>query len=118
MLAFGISFMSGTGGKLGWSWIFVSAHDPDASSQTLTKTKQILEGIFTIAAGIFSSFSMYRLPFMVVRADQSTYSSRGLPGDRNVPYGGRASLCRLEEEYVSCTPSPVLLVDSKLSYRV
>ena len=25
ILAYGISFMSGVGGKLGWSWIFVSA---------------------------------------------------------------------------------------------
>ena len=25
LLAFGISFMSGTAGLLGWSWIFVSA---------------------------------------------------------------------------------------------
>lgn len=24
LLAYGISFMSGVGGKLGWSWIFVS----------------------------------------------------------------------------------------------
>ncbi len=31
LLAYGISFMSGTGGLLGWSWIFVSGrHPPNA----------------------------------------------------------------------------------------
>ncbi|KAI0708284.1 MFS general substrate transporter [Earliella scabrosa] len=44
LLAFGISFMSGTGGLLGWSWIF------------------IIEGLFTVAVGIMAVFVLPDLP--------------------------------------------------------
>jgi MFS family permease len=44
ILAYGISFMSGLGGKLGWSWIF------------------ILEGCATVVVGIFSYFAMVDFP--------------------------------------------------------
>ena len=58
LLAFGISFMSGTDGMLGWSWIFVS----DRSSRPVTSAlkitlRQIIEGIATVAVGILSFFS-------------------------------------------------------------
>jgi sugar phosphate permease len=44
LLAFGISFMSGTRGLLGWSWIF------------------ILEGIATVAVGILAAFVLVDFP--------------------------------------------------------
>ncbi|TFK86312.1 MFS general substrate transporter [Polyporus arcularius HHB13444] len=44
LLAYGISFMSGTGGLLGWSWIF------------------IIEGLFTVAVGIIAYFALPDLP--------------------------------------------------------
>ncbi|KAI0696771.1 MFS general substrate transporter [Cerioporus squamosus] len=44
LLAYGISFMSGTGGLLGWSWIF------------------ILEGLFTIFVGIVAFYLLPDLP--------------------------------------------------------
>ncbi|KAF8651375.1 hypothetical protein AX16_004822 [Volvariella volvacea WC 439] len=44
LLAYGISFMSGTQGLLGWSWIF------------------ILEGIATVAVGIVAFFAMVDFP--------------------------------------------------------
>ncbi|KAF9558966.1 MFS general substrate transporter [Agrocybe pediades] len=44
LLAFGISFMSGTRGLLGWSWIF------------------ILEGIATVAVGILAFFVLVDFP--------------------------------------------------------
>ncbi|KAH8091641.1 MFS general substrate transporter [Cristinia sonorae] len=44
LLAFAISFMSGTDGKLGWSWIF------------------IIEGCATIAVGILSAFVLVDFP--------------------------------------------------------
>ncbi|TFK32744.1 MFS general substrate transporter [Crucibulum laeve] len=44
LLAFGISFMSGTAGLLGWSWIF------------------ILEGIMTVAVGILAFFVLVDFP--------------------------------------------------------
>ncbi|KAI9449179.1 MFS general substrate transporter [Lactarius psammicola] len=44
LLAYGISFMSGTDGLLGWSWIF------------------ILEGIATVAVGIIAFFVMVDFP--------------------------------------------------------
>ena len=42
LLAFGISFMSGTAGLLGWSWIF------------------IIEGLATVVVGFISFFSESR----------------------------------------------------------
>ncbi|THG98143.1 hypothetical protein EW026_g4006 [Hermanssonia centrifuga] len=44
LLAFGISFMSGTAGMLGWSWIF------------------ILEGLATVLAGILAVFVLVDFP--------------------------------------------------------
>ncbi|KAI0692598.1 MFS general substrate transporter [Cerioporus squamosus] len=44
LLAYGISFMSGTGGLLGWSWIF------------------IIEGLFTVAIGMIAYFVLPDLP--------------------------------------------------------
>ncbi|EKM57352.1 uncharacterized protein PHACADRAFT_119721 [Phanerochaete carnosa HHB-10118-sp] len=44
ILAYGISFMSGVGGKLGWSWIF------------------ILEGCFTVLVGFASLFILIDFP--------------------------------------------------------
>ncbi|KAF8626636.1 hypothetical protein AX15_004776 [Amanita polypyramis BW_CC] len=44
LLAYGISFMSGTGGLLGWSWIF------------------ILEGLATVVVGFIALFVMVDLP--------------------------------------------------------
>jgi len=44
LFAFGISFMSGRGGLLGWSWIF------------------IIEGLLTIAVGIFAAFILVDFP--------------------------------------------------------
>lgn len=44
ILAYGISFMSGVGGMLGWSWIF------------------ILEGCFTILVGFVSLFILIDFP--------------------------------------------------------
>jgi len=44
LLAYGISFMSGTAGKLGWSWIF------------------ILEGCATVCVGVLAFFVMVDLP--------------------------------------------------------
>ena len=41
LLAFGISFMSGTAGMLGWSWIF------------------IIEGLATVVVGFISFFSAF-----------------------------------------------------------
>lgn len=41
LLAFGISFMSGTAGMLGWSWIF------------------IIEGMATVVVGFISFFGAY-----------------------------------------------------------
>ncbi|KAJ3558218.1 hypothetical protein NM688_g1060 [Phlebia brevispora] len=44
ILAYGISFMSGTSGRLGWSWIF------------------IIEGSFTVAVGLVSIFVLIDSP--------------------------------------------------------
>lgn len=53
LLAYGISFMGGTRGMLGWSWIFVSStiHHPGTTSSTCS---QILEGIATVVVGLIA----------------------------------------------------------------
>lgn len=55
MFAYGISFMSGTGGLLGWSWIFVSG--VIIQSRSSLDVMQILEGILTVVVGIAACFS-------------------------------------------------------------
>ena len=57
MLAYGISFMSGTGGLHGWSWIFVrfrGSHQSGCVSKVCFM--QIIEGLFTIVIGITAYF--------------------------------------------------------------
>ena len=60
LLAFGISFMSGTAGLLGWSWIFVSisvnALLPSAAAARSFSSRQILEGLATILVGAAAYF--------------------------------------------------------------
>lgn len=58
LLAYGISFMSGTGGLLGWSWIFVSMLKMSLKLSRLN-TNQILEGILTVLVGILAFFGMF-----------------------------------------------------------
>ena len=58
LLAYGIGFMSGTQGLLGWSWIFVSfiiTPYTVVSSDCLLK---VLEGIATVAVGLMAFFSV------------------------------------------------------------
>ncbi len=59
LLAYAIAFMSGTGGLLGWSWIFVrvSFH---RESLSLTY-RQIIEGLFTVVVGVVALFGKSRL---------------------------------------------------------
>lgn len=56
LFAYGISFMSGTAGLLGWSWIFVS-HSDFYSFLSLQHPLQILEGILTFVVGLAAFFS-------------------------------------------------------------
>ena len=55
LLAYGISFMSGTQGLLGWSWIFVSSSNYLVYSY-FSSGCQILEGIATVAVGLVAFF--------------------------------------------------------------
>ena len=57
LFAYGISFMSGTAGLLGWSWIFVSHTGPRLFA-SLQRTLQILEGILTFVVGLAGFLSM------------------------------------------------------------
>lgn len=68
LLAYGISFMSGIGGKLGWSWIFVSYFLYHLCPLFLSRTK-ILEGLLTIIVGIVAYFGNVprNLPVSVYR---------------------------------------------------
>lgn len=55
ILAYGISFMSGARGYLGWSWIFVSI-SVDMKFKMLMLSK-ILEGSTTVIVGFVALFS-------------------------------------------------------------
>lgn len=60
LLAFAISFMSGTRGLLGWSWIFVS-EGFNFALVIVSKcySLQIIEGMATVLVGILSFFGVY-----------------------------------------------------------
>ena len=60
LLAFGISFMSGKAGLLGWSWIFVSFTFV-FPFYMLTLHRQIIEGLLTVVVGFISFFSGFPL---------------------------------------------------------
>ena len=59
LLAFGISFMSGTGGLLGWSWIFVRTLGFGGNISLIPR--QIIEGLFTVVVGFVALFSKSRV---------------------------------------------------------
>lgn len=64
LLAYGISFMSGAGGLLGWSWIFVRRLN-DLSGVGLTRNPaQIIEGLISIVVAIIAFIGQF---LMLVR---------------------------------------------------
>lgn len=59
LLAYGISFMSGAGGLLGWSWIFVR-HLHDLLGTILTRNPaQIIEGLISIVVAIVAFIGQF-----------------------------------------------------------
>lgn len=58
LLAYGISFMSGTAGLLGWSWTFVSTFTHVVRWLRLLLMK-IIEGIVTVFVGGLAFFGEY-----------------------------------------------------------
>ncbi|TFY59400.1 hypothetical protein EVJ58_g5799 [Rhodofomes roseus] len=64
ILAYGISFMSGTAGLLAWSWLFVcNVHDPARTDVTdAVSFAQIIEGIATIVVGTVALFVLVDFP--------------------------------------------------------
>lgn len=60
LLAFAISFMSGTRGLLGWSWIFVSGlvlYQVIIFPNMISS--QIIEGMATVVVGILAFFGQF-----------------------------------------------------------
>ena len=55
LLAFGISYMSGIDGLLGWSWIFVRDSYPISHHDKLNSW-QIIEGLATVVVGVVAIF--------------------------------------------------------------
>jgi len=62
LLAYAISFMSGTDGLLGWSWIFVCFPLAQLGREYNGLLVQIIEGTATVAVGIIASFVMVDFP--------------------------------------------------------
>ncbi|KAI0365421.1 MFS general substrate transporter [Pilatotrama ljubarskyi] len=66
LLAFGISFMSGTGGLLGWSWIFVSLSAAVDSVceiiQLALHIMQIIEGLIGVVIASTAFLVLYDFP--------------------------------------------------------
>lgn len=61
MLAYGIGFMSGTAGLLGWSWIFVRVQLYTSVAMSVVLKSfcfQIIEGLATIVVGAIALLGM------------------------------------------------------------
>ena len=58
LLAFGISFMSGKAGLLGWSWIFVRMIPITLALSPGPNSRQIIEGLATIVVGLVAIFGL------------------------------------------------------------
>ena len=58
LLAYGIGFMSGMQGLLGWSWIFVSVIITPYTVVSSDALLKVLEGLATIAVGSLAFFSV------------------------------------------------------------
>ena len=84
LLSYGISFMDGNAGMMGWSWIFVR---PTGTSivKRGTNSKQIIEGCATVAVGILASFGTCDFDFFLSSGlTTPTLSDGGLPLHRQV----------------------------------
>ncbi|OBZ76243.1 hypothetical protein A0H81_02952 [Grifola frondosa] len=62
LLAFGISFMSGTAGMLGWSWIFVNTEFALFRDLLIEVVTQIIEGMATVVVGVIAFFLLVDFP--------------------------------------------------------
>ena len=58
LLAYGIGFMSGTGGLQGWSWIFVR-YKSLMKGIRLNNQFQILEGLATVVVSLVAFLGMF-----------------------------------------------------------
>lgn len=61
-LAYGISFMSGTRGLLGWSWIFILVRVRNKDSSLFLVDRAMQEGIATVIVGFVVFFGSYIFP--------------------------------------------------------
>ena len=105
LLAYGISFMHGIAGLLGWSWIFVSwgKYHTHRSQSTLMVCIQILEGIATVIVGVIAligsyfllSFDLYDLILLTIFF---LHSLRQLSERCQVFDAGRTCIRDLEEK--------------------
>jgi hypothetical protein len=84
ILAYGISFMSGIRGYLGWSWIFVRLH-MDRGPEILMFS-EILEGLATIVVGLVALFSKDVVLTLICFYTENHDSLGGFPSDRRIPY--------------------------------
>ncbi len=99
LLAFAISFMSGTRGLLGWSWIFVSGSYHTILSQRLIHFIDHWRKCYCscwitcfLQCVLHPSLSRWTLWW------HSPSSLGGFPCNSQVPHARRTRVCRLEEE--------------------
>jgi hypothetical protein len=100
ILGYGISFMSGTAGRSGWSWIFVRPTRVFLV-EPRSDRRQILEGCATVCVGVLAAFgaSVQSCRASPPCLTASTNSDGGLPRDRHVLDSGGEELRDVDEKY-------------------
>ncbi len=106
LIAYGISFMSGTDGLLGWSWIFVRVllySSPPRCSIIHYVSYQIIEGLATVAVAVLAFFGKCIQSTTLQRIRQRTFHSiRRSSRHRNFPHAKRTHFPAQSTEYASC----------------
>ena len=104
LIAYGITFLSGTQGLLGWSWIFVSfIHQSTVShSHFPCCTSKILEGIATVAVGLLAFFGVSISQIgLTWQFNTPSYSPGGFPCDCVILNPRRTRFHHFQEKWLA-----------------
>ena len=119
LLAYAIGFMSGVGGRLAWSWIFVSHGNPFKSYWVRYNNLriQILEGLGTVVVGIIGIFGANIILLHLKPSPAHVSSHHRQPHDRQISDPRRTSICHLPTKCAHLKHSFCLIFRGKRTWK-